>query len=268
VSAQVRAGGVGTSAQAPEIRPSLTVAAAQPLCSSRDVAANALAHARLIRAAHARVLVFPELSLTGYELDAEPVDADQPELLPIVRACAETETVALVGAPIGGRDGRPHIAMLRVMPDGVDVAYRKCHLGGEEAARFAPGDGPAAVVVDGWRIGLGICRDTGAEQHVRATAALDIDLYAAGLVHDHTELGMQEDRAVRIARTCEAHVVLASFAGPTGGGFERTAGVSSIWTADGTAVARAGREPGEFVRAALGRAGDYATTVSARGRIE
>jgi hypothetical protein len=44
----------------------LIVAVAQPPCSGYDVAANALAHARAVRAAEARVVVFPEMSLTGY----------------------------------------------------------------------------------------------------------------------------------------------------------------------------------------------------------
>ncbi|WP_376768576.1 nitrilase-related carbon-nitrogen hydrolase, partial [Pseudonocardia pini] len=53
--------------------PGLAVAAAQPACVARDVAANARGHAEAVRAAGARVVVFPELSLTGYELDAPAV---------------------------------------------------------------------------------------------------------------------------------------------------------------------------------------------------
>lgn len=195
--------------------------------------------------------MFPELSLTGYELDAEPVSPDARALMSIADACAEANSVALVGAPVAGIDGRLHIGTLRVGPDGIDVAYRKCYLGGEELVRFAPGDGPAMFELDGWRIGLGICKDTGVEQHVLATSDLDVDLYAAGLVHLPSELDMQENRAIRIARTCAAYVAFASFAGPTGGGFDRTAGVSSIWTTDGTAIARAGSQPGDLARVTL-----------------
>jgi predicted amidohydrolase len=215
------------------------------------VPSNARAHASLIRSARARVIVFPELSLTGYELDAEPVSADEGALISIVEACFEANSVALVGAPVAGIDGRPHIGTLRIGPGGVDVAYRKFCLGGEETVRFAPGDGPVVFELDGWRIGLGICKDTGVEQHILATADLDIDLYAAGLVHRPSELDMQEDRAIRIALACAAYVAFASFAGPTGVGFDRTAGVSSIWSADGAAIARAGSQPGELVRAIL-----------------
>ena len=229
------------------MRRPLTVAAAQPACVAGDVAANARAHAEAVRAARARVVVFPELSLTGYELDAPAVAPDDPALRPLAEACAATGSVALAGAPVDD-----HIAVLRVDAAGVAVAYRKQHLGGEERSRFSPGPGPAAITVDGWRLGLGVCKDTGTEEHVRDVAALGIDAYLAGLVHHMTELAEQEARAARLARACRSHVAFASFAGATGGGYARTAGSSAIWSPDGTVLARAGGEPGELVRATLG----------------
>lgn len=237
--------------EAAGIRPPLTVAVAQPRCRPRDVLSNARAHANMIRSARARVVVFPELSLTGYELDAEPVSPGDQALVSIVEACAEANSVALVGAPVAGVEGRLHIGTLRIGPDGIEVAYCKCYLGGEEPVRFVPGGGPVAFELDGWRIGLGICKDTGVEQHILATANLDIDLYAAGLLHLATELDMQENRAIRIARACAAYVAFASFAGPTGGGFDHTAGVSSIWSTHGTAITRAGSQSGELAHATL-----------------
>jgi predicted amidohydrolase len=232
------------------MRPPLRIAAAQPACAAGDVSSNAREHARLIRAAGARLVVFPELSLTGYELDTEALSPDDERLGVIVDACRETESIALVGAPVRSAGGR-HIGMLRVSADGAGVAYRKSHLGGDEPAHFVPGDGPAVIDVGGWRVGLGICKDTGVERHVAGNAALELDLYAAGLVHQPEELELQDERAVGIARACRAYVAFASFAGPTGGGFDRTAGTSTIWAPEGEPIARAGVEPGEVVRALL-----------------
>lgn len=120
--------------------------------------------------------------------------------------------------------------------------------GGEEPAHFLPGDGPVVIEVDGWRIGLGICKDTGVEQHIRETAALNIDVYLAGLIHLPTELEIQEQRAQRIAQACNSYV---GFAGATGGGFDHTAGVSSLWSPTGSAIARTGTSPDNFARATL-----------------
>src|SRR5450755_2292193 len=147
--------------------------------------------------------------------------------------------------------GQAHIAMLAVSPDGVAVLYRKQWIGGDEAARFSPGDEPAVTEVDGWRIGVGICRDTGIGAHVEQMAALDIDVYVAGLVHRADELSEQERRAVSIAGRCRAYVAFASFAGPAGGGYQQTAGSSAIWSPAGDVLAQAGTIPGDLVRATL-----------------
>ena len=228
----------------------LTIAVSQPSCRPRDVSANAQTHALAIRAARARVVVFPELSLTGYELDADPISLTDDVLEPIVKACATTNSVALVGAPVKERKGM-HIATLRVGTDGIEVAYRKSFLGGDEADRFSAGDGAVALDVDGWRLGMGICKDTGVPEHIRDVAALDVDVYVAGLVHRPEELFVQDERGATIARECDAYVAFASFAGPTGGGFTRTAGASTIWSPSGVVLARADTEPGSVARATV-----------------
>jgi hypothetical protein len=46
--------------------------------------------------------------------------------------------------------------MLSITGPGATVAYRKTWLGGAEAVWFAPGSTPAAIEVDGWRLGLAI----------------------------------------------------------------------------------------------------------------
>ena len=195
------------------VMPTLSIAVAQPRCVAYSVAENAVAHALAVRAARARVVVFPEMSLTGYELDAAPIAPDDDQLAPIVAACAETGTLALVGAPVPG----PRIGVLAVEGDGVRVAYGKVHLHGSEGLCFVPGQ-PAVIEVDGWRLGLAVCRDTGVPQHAAETVALGIDGYFAGVVHADHEAGVHGERARRIAADHGVWVAIAAFAGPTGGG--------------------------------------------------
>jgi predicted amidohydrolase len=233
------------------MREPLIIAVAQPPCVPYDLAANAVTHAATVRAARARVVVFPELSLTGYELDAPAVAAGDSRLTPIVKACAETGSQALVGAPVDGESGQPHIAMLTVDGGGVAVAYRKIWLGGAEPARFAAGGGPVVIDVDGWRLGLAICKDTGVPRHASDTAAMGMDVYVAGILEDVEDAPVQEERARRVAAEHRVWVAVASFAGSTGGGYSRAAGCSAIWSPGGVAVARAGAEPGAIARATL-----------------
>ncbi len=238
-------------------RPPLAIAVAQPPCTAYDIEANAYAHAEAIRAAAARVIIFPELSLTGYELDAPAVDPDDPRLAPIVAACSAHGSLALVGAPVRDesgrrREGTEHIAMLAVDHDGVEVAYRKIWLGTAEAQRFAPGPAPVALDVDGWRLGLAICKDTGMRQHATDTASLGIDVYVAGTVKGADEAALQHERARRIAIDHNVWVAVASFAGSTGGGYVDTAGRSAIWAPGGAIVAEAGPDAGDSARVDLG----------------
>jgi predicted amidohydrolase len=233
------------------VRPPLSLAVSQPYCVAQDVAANAVVHGQTVRAAGARIVVFPELSLTGYELEAAAIDPGDRVLEPVVQACRETGSTALVGAPISGPGGQIFIAMLEVSSGGVRVLYRKRWLGDDEATRFSAGDPPTVLEVDGWRIGVGICKDTGVREHVARIADMDVDAYCAGLVHLPEELGQLEDRARAIAGLCRAFVAFASFAGHTGAGYTETAGSSAIWSPTGEVLARAGTRAGEIARATL-----------------
>lgn len=223
------------------MRAPIRIAVAQPRCVGYDVAANAVAHAEAVRAAAARVVVFPELSLTGYELDAPLVAVDDRRLRPIIDACAATGTLALVGAPVSG----PHIGVLAVDGGGARVVYGKVHLSAAEADRFRPGR-PAVLDVDGWRLGLAVCRDTGMPEHAAETAALGMDGYVAGVVHAHREADVHGERAERVAADHGVWVAVAAFAGATGGGFDHTSGRSGIWAVDGTICAEAGEEPDQI----------------------
>lgn len=245
------------SARRAQVQPAavaLTVACAQPAVDADDLAATVEAHAALVSEATADLVVFPELSLTGYELAATAVSLEDRRLAPLIDACATTGTTALVGGPVA-EQGKEHIATIVIDRTGARTAYRKVHLGGLESRRFSPGTEATVISVDGWRVGLGICKDTGVDEHVRAMAGQRLDLYAAGVVHLPAELAEQERRARRIATACDAPVALASFAGPTGDGYDATAGCSGIWSATGTPIAVTGSEAGTFARAVLTRKG-------------
>jgi predicted amidohydrolase len=169
-----------------------------------------------------------------------------------VEACAETGSLALVGAPVNGAGpDRAHIGVLAVDGDGGRVTYRKMWLGTAESERFSPGAEPAVVEVDGWRLGLAVCKDTGVARHSAEIAALGFDVYVAGILEPADEAGVLEERARRVAGGHRVWVVIASFAGSTGGGFDQAAGRSGIWSPNGVAVARAGPDPGAITRATL-----------------
>lgn len=233
------------------MRRPLTLAVAQPLTAAHDVSANVGRHADLVRSAGARVVVFPELSLTGYELDADPVAPDDPRLAPLVTACAATGSVALAGAPVAGNGGAVHLGVLRVDGEGAAVVYRKMFLGADEEARFTASDAPGVIEVDGWRLGLAVCKDTGVELHAALTCAAGIDVYVAGVLEAAADADVQPGRARRIARDHGVWVAVASFAGSTGGGFDEAAGGSFVLSPAGEVVAQVGAAVGAVITATV-----------------
>ncbi|MET3807788.1 putative amidohydrolase [Nakamurella sp. UYEF19] len=229
------------------------IAVAQPPCVPLDIAANISIHARTVREARARVVVFPELSLTGYHMDAPTVSPGDRRFAPLVQACADSGSVALVGAALAGPTGKGtekgleqkgFIALLAVDGSGVSVAYRKQWLSTEESRHFVAGGAPAVYEVDGRRLGLAICKDTSIAQHAADTSALGIDGYVASTLLSREETAELPARACRVAAEHGAWVATASFAGSTGEGYEHAAGCSGIWSKDGAVIEQVGPEPG------------------------
>ncbi|MQM26675.1 carbon-nitrogen hydrolase family protein [Glycomyces albidus] len=230
-------------------RPPLSIALAQPDLRPGDVEANAAAHAEAIRAAGARLVVFPELSLSSYAMSAPTVSLDDPALAVVVDACAETGSVALAGAPLV-EDGRERISMVRFDGEGFAPVYRKMFPGESEQGRFAAGDCVVVLELDGWRLGLAICRDSKLDAHIEATAALGIDAYVGGNLHDAEGAARRDARMPKLAAEYGIWVAMSCFAGP-GSDYPDASGGSAVWAPDGSLAAQADDRPGRIVRATL-----------------
>lgn len=142
----------------------LRVAAVQFL-TSFDVASNAAKIVGYIRQAAdqgAKVVVFPEMALTGYSkaadayatLDWKTVEAG---LSGIRKACQDRKVYAIVGAPI--RDGDAwYCAALAINPAGDIIdAYEKTYLAGEAWAK--PGRKFTTFDIEGITCATIICHD-------------------------------------------------------------------------------------------------------------
>ena len=221
----------------------MRIAVAQPSVVAYDVAANAATHAELVRASGARLVVFPELSLTGYNLDAPALTCDDQRLAPLVGACADAGAYALAGAPVADADGLEYIALLLIDGSGATVAYRKIHLHPPEDQRFAAGAEHVVLDLDGRRLGLAICRDASLPEHAAATAAAGAEIYVASTLNSAED--PRDERMAARATANGVHVVLACGAGPDGPLV--AAGGSGFWRPDGTVIAQAGAMPGETV---------------------
>nr|WP_223164031.1 carbon-nitrogen hydrolase family protein [Nocardioides mesophilus] len=145
----------------------LRVAAAQAESVSGDVPANVATAVSLVRAAArggARLVVLPELFLTGYDVAAWTPEGclrpDDAVLEPLRSAAREGAIAVVVGAAVAHEDGRHTLSVLVVAPDGTTTApYDKQHLFADEREFFDAGDHGASITLDGWELGLGVCYD-------------------------------------------------------------------------------------------------------------
>ncbi|HEV7626917.1 MAG TPA: carbon-nitrogen hydrolase family protein [Streptomyces sp.] len=202
--------------------------------------------ARLSAAQGARLLVTPELSLTGYDLGdrvaglAEPADGESARA---VAGIADAHGVAvLYGYP--ERNGEAvHNSVALIGPDGgVLAGYRKTHLyGGWERTQFTPG-GQLVVQADleGVRVGLLVCYDVEFPEAVRAhaLAGTELLLVPTALMRPYEIVA----ETVVPARAWENQLYLA-YANRLGreGEFD-FAGLSCLAAPDGSVPVRAGSD--------------------------
>jgi predicted amidohydrolase len=134
----------------------------------------------------ARLLILPEMFLTGYNIGAGAVHAAAQAR--DGAACGAAGEIArrhgvalLYGYPELGADGQVYNAALLMERDGVARAhYRKTQLFGDvDRAAFSPGaDAVVTAEIDGVRLGILICYDVEFPELVRGLALAGADLIA------------------------------------------------------------------------------------------
>lgn len=224
----------------------MMLAAAQTMPARGDVAANIEEHLRFVADAadaHVRLLVFPELSLTGYELDLAKSlafserDSRLDRLVEVARA---RDIILVVGAPV--RIGAQlHIGAFLLFPDGTVDLYTKQRLGAfppyaspngvvppPEASVFQAGDRNPLLHLDGCHAAVAICADIGRAAHAQAAADRGAKIYLASMFVIPEDLRSDTAKLQAYAEQHSMTVVFANYGAPTGG--LPSGGSSAIWS--------------------------------------
>jgi len=231
-----------------------SIAVAQTIPIRGQVNANVEQHVRLIQAAaeeQAKVLVFPELSLTGYELDLAnhlAFSERDPRLAPLVEVASSRSMTLIVGAPV--RIGsRLHIGAFIVSPDGTVGLYTKHHLGAfstsascdgivppAEATVFHPGNRNPLIRFGGITAAVAVCADTGRPSHPEEAADRGASTYLASVFIIPSEFERETSNLRGYAVQHSMTVAFANYGGPSGG--LASAGGSAIWSERGELLAQ------------------------------
>ncbi|WOE77274.1 carbon-nitrogen hydrolase family protein [Pseudomonas protegens] len=245
----------------------LTLAAAQSVSIAGDLPANLARHQHLMGVAAqqgAQLLVFPELSLTGYEpqLVIElALPPDSPRLQPLRDLARELKLTTVVGMPIRlSVDGPVLIGALVLGADGSLAVYSKQHLHSGEERVFAPGSGGAPLQLGDEVLALAVCADFCHASHVQAAVDAGAGIYAAGALISEGCYAVDSALLQGYARKHGILVLMANHGGPSGGW--ACAGRSAIWGAQGQLLG-AVEGVGEALLIALRDAGQWRVEVRA-----
>lgn len=222
----------------------IRIAAAQSPSIAGDIEANVRIHLRFIEAAQAegvQLLLFPELSLCGYELPLLRdclLAPDDARLAPLRDAAMATGMRIIAGAPVGDDNGAlPCIAAINFLPDGTSTVYRKQYLHPGEELYAQPGPmGAHCQQLNGQRYAQAICADATHYRHAADAAAAGATIYLAGVLISDAGYANDAAKLQRYASDFGMGVLMANHAAPSGG--YAAAGRSAWWRAGGALVAQ------------------------------
>ncbi|WCM24036.1 carbon-nitrogen hydrolase family protein [Paraburkholderia bryophila] len=239
---------------------SLRIAAAQAQPVSGDVAANIVRTVELTGLAAdrgAKLVVFPEKFLSGYEPDliaGDPAkyafEAHDARLEPIREVCRRREIAVIVGAATRHADAL-HISSLVFNRSGEQIEpYHKQYLYSSERNIYQPGTQGCMLELDGWRLALGVCYDSGFPEHARLAAVNGAHAYLVSALFS-VKSGYHQSRIWFPARAFDntMYVLLSNHVGTTGGW--QTCGASAVWSPHGEVVVEASRDRDDVITALL-----------------
>ncbi len=229
-----------------------SIAVAQTCPIAGDLDANLGEHLRLAQLAGdegAKIVAFPELSLTGYELAMAgrlAFSETDDRLTPLTDLASSRGITLIVGAPV--RLGLSlHIGAFLLCPDRTTLLYTKHRMGAfppaaicdscdgtvppAEATVFQSGDRNPLLHFNGHTTAVAVCADIGNPAHAERAAQRGADCYLASMFVIPSDFNGEVERLNQYAVQHRMMTALANFGCPSGG--LRSAGMSSIWSPKG-----------------------------------
>lgn len=195
-----------------------------------DVDANIIRHKALINAALSRnadVIIFPELSITGYEptLAADLASDVNDTRLKDLQDISNANNVTLgVGMPLKGPNGIS-ISMILFQPRQPRQVYSKKYLHSDEVPFFAPGQTPG-FLLEG-NIAPAICYEISIAQHSEDAHNLGARVYFASVAKTAKGVERAMKELPAIANQYSMQVLMSNCVGHCDN-FE-CGGSSSVW---------------------------------------
>lgn len=220
----------------------MIITAAQTVPKKKDILENLNDHYKLIQLAAdngAQLIVFPELSLTGYQRE-EAVnlffDANDSRLDRLKELAADKNMIIIVGAPIK-QNSFLYIGSFIVFPDKSILIYTKQFLHtGEEDYFVSSFDYNPQIKLEDENISLAICADIENPLHAENASKSKSTLYIASIFY--TPKGISEAHTLlsEYAKKYSMAILMSNYGGSS---WEmESGGQSAFWSNTGEMIAK------------------------------
>ncbi|MBK9247987.1 MAG: carbon-nitrogen hydrolase family protein [Ignavibacteria bacterium] len=222
----------------------MRIAAAQTKPIPNDTQANILRHVQYIdRAAEhgVRLLTFPEMSLTGYELERAAelsFTMDDPRLHVLCERAAQHDMIIIAGAPVR-LESALHISSFIFLPDKQIALYTKQFLhSGEEVFFSANHNHNPHIILENERIACAICADITNPLHPANACSSGATLYVPSIFYTPGGIAEAYEQLGEYSQRHAMNILMANF---TGESYRYpAAGRSAFWDASGRLVGQLG----------------------------
>jgi predicted amidohydrolase len=204
-----------------------------------DIQGNIKSHQQFIEMAaahHAAVIIFPELSLTGYEptwAEELAMNAGDGRFHPFQHMANARQLTIGVGAPIIQGAG-VCIGMLLFQPGQPRQLYAKQYLHPDEEPYFVSGQGTGGFIGGGNRLALAICYELSVPAHAANAHQNGAEIYVASVAKYAHGVDTAVPRLAQIANQYGMTVLMANSVGLADG--DECAGSSAAWNDKGELV--------------------------------
>lgn len=209
----------------------ICIAQTKPI--SGDIQRNLENHFLLIDRAVSRkadVVIFPELSLTGYEPKLAKVLAttlDDSRFNIFQDFSNSCQLTIGVGIPTKSTEGIC-ISMILFQPNQPKRTYSKKYLHADEEEFFVSGINFPVLEVNRLKIGLAICYELSIADHLQTAQRAGASIYLASVAKFENGIDKAIDRLADISKTYSMNVLMCNSVGKADG--QICAGGSSIWS--------------------------------------
>ena len=212
----------------------MRIGVAQMRSFKGDILRNIESHIRLIELAaamNADTIIFPELSITGYEPELASGLAGTVEdmRLDIFETLSDRYSMTIgVGFPTWAGSG-VRISMIIFPPGQARQVYSKRYLHADEEPYFVCGTD--AVHLNGGKVALAICYELSVPAHAEQAHRSGAEIYLVSVAKTRSGMEKAAELLMNIARRYSMPVLISNSIGPCDQ-FECSGG-SAVWDAEG-----------------------------------